>query len=174
MTFLGHLGPWSMGPLGPFWPNSNEAKRGQGGSSSAHNARLVPNYKCAHLSQFWPQNPTNSKWPKPSQDPKLGHNSVHGLWKTPEATSSAPRKDSPQVQGNTFPSSIYSIPKDPGVVHMWYNIPLCTIFDQQSNSNIFRTKLSDYKLITQSITNFKQVVFRYAIRKFPGGYQNTI
>ncbi|MBW0469937.1 hypothetical protein O181_009652 [Austropuccinia psidii MF-1] len=64
MAFLGHLDPlwtlWpvghspqSMGPLGPFWPKSNEAKRGQGGSSSALKARWVPNHK-------WPQ---FSPWP---------------------------------------------------------------------------------------------------------------
>ncbi|MBW0493026.1 hypothetical protein O181_032741 [Austropuccinia psidii MF-1] len=29
----GLYGPQSMGPSGPFWPNSNEAKRGQGGIS---------------------------------------------------------------------------------------------------------------------------------------------
>ncbi|MBW0512620.1 hypothetical protein O181_052335 [Austropuccinia psidii MF-1] len=69
--FYGDFGPFSpptastahslyaMGPLGPFWPNSYEAKRGQWGSSSAPKARW------AHLSQFWPQNPT---------DPENGQN----------------------------------------------------------------------------------------------------
>ncbi|MBW0537490.1 hypothetical protein O181_077205 [Austropuccinia psidii MF-1] len=33
--------------------------------------------------------------------------------------------------------------KDPGVVHIWYNIPLCSIFAQQSNGDVFRTKLCD-------------------------------
>ncbi|MBW0519395.1 hypothetical protein O181_059110 [Austropuccinia psidii MF-1] len=45
--------------------------------------------------------------PKPNQ-PRNGQNTSGpkiGLWKPPEATSSAPRKDSPQVQGKTFPSS---------------------------------------------------------------------
>ncbi|MBW0583279.1 hypothetical protein O181_122994 [Austropuccinia psidii MF-1] len=37
--------------------------------------------------------------------PEVGHNSAHGLWKPPEATSSAPSKDYPQFQGKTFPSS---------------------------------------------------------------------
>ncbi|MBW0510764.1 hypothetical protein O181_050479 [Austropuccinia psidii MF-1] len=104
-----------------------------------------PNHKWAHLSQFWPQNPTSSKSPKPSQDPKIGHNSVHGLWQPPEATSPAPRKDSPQVQGKTCPFSMHCIPQDPGVVHIWSNIPLCTIFSQQYNGDIFRTKLHDSK-----------------------------
>ncbi|MBW0532434.1 hypothetical protein O181_072149 [Austropuccinia psidii MF-1] len=172
MAVLGHLAPlqplWPVGPLGPFWPNYNEAKRRQRGSSS------VPNSRWAYLSQFLPQNPTSSKWPKPSQDPKIGHNSVHGLWQPPAATSSAPRKYSPQVQGNTFTSSMLSIPKDQGVVHIWYNIPLCTIFAQQSNGEIFRTKLSYSKSSTQSITNLKEDVFSYSVWQFPGGYQKTI
>ncbi|MBW0583551.1 hypothetical protein O181_123266 [Austropuccinia psidii MF-1] len=61
----------SMGPLGPFWPKSNEAKRGQG---AVH---------------------------QPS-GPQVGYFSAHGLWQPVEATSSAPIKDSPQVQGKTF------------------------------------------------------------------------
>ncbi|MBW0505902.1 hypothetical protein O181_045617 [Austropuccinia psidii MF-1] len=35
--------------------------------------------------------------------------------------------------------------QDPGVVHIWYNIPLCTIFSQQSNGDVFRSKLCDSK-----------------------------
>ncbi|MBW0548005.1 hypothetical protein O181_087720 [Austropuccinia psidii MF-1] len=53
-----------MGPLVPFWPRSNEAKRGQGGSSSA------PNHKWAHLSQFWPQKPTNPEIAKNTLGPE--------------------------------------------------------------------------------------------------------
>ncbi|MBW0519334.1 hypothetical protein O181_059049 [Austropuccinia psidii MF-1] len=74
--------------------------------------------------------------------PQVGHFSAHGLWKPPEATSSASSKDSPQTQGKTFPSSMHPVLKDPGVVHIWYNILLCTIFAQQSNGAIFRTKLN--------------------------------
>ncbi|MBW0477622.1 hypothetical protein O181_017337 [Austropuccinia psidii MF-1] len=62
-----------------------------------------------------------------------------------EATSSAPSKDSPQFQGKTFPLSMHPVLKDPGVVHIWYNIPLCTIFTQQSNGDSLRTKLRDSK-----------------------------
>ncbi|MBW0531115.1 hypothetical protein O181_070830 [Austropuccinia psidii MF-1] len=112
------------GTVRPFWPKSKEE------------ANQPPNHKWAHLSQRWPQTPTNS-------GPQVGSNSVHGLWKPPEATSSAPRKDSPQVQGKTFPSSMHPVLKDPEVVNIWYNIPLCTIFSHQSNGKIFRTKLGD-------------------------------
>ncbi|MBW0526892.1 hypothetical protein O181_066607 [Austropuccinia psidii MF-1] len=54
MGILGHLDHlWpqqSIGPLGPFWPKSNEAKRGQGGQLPTFKARWDPNHKWAHLS----------------------------------------------------------------------------------------------------------------------------
>ncbi|MBW0463160.1 hypothetical protein O181_002875 [Austropuccinia psidii MF-1] len=43
---------------------------------------------------------------------QIGHKSVHGLWKSSEATRSAPRKDSPPVQGKTSFPSMHSILKD--------------------------------------------------------------
>ncbi|MBW0560879.1 hypothetical protein O181_100594 [Austropuccinia psidii MF-1] len=70
----------SVGPLGPFWPKSNEAKRGQVGPPEPV---LAPNTK------------------RPS-GPQVGYCSAHGLWQPVEATSSAPIKDSPQSQGNTL------------------------------------------------------------------------
>ncbi|MBW0494727.1 hypothetical protein O181_034442 [Austropuccinia psidii MF-1] len=119
-----------------------------------------PNHKWAHLSQVWPQNDQNHLITQ------IGHKSVHGLWKPPEATSSAQNKDSP--------SSMHPIVKDPGVVHIWYNIPLCTIFAQQSNGDIFRNKLSDPKSSPQSIILFEGGLFNYSVLQFPGGYQKTI
>ncbi|MBW0515561.1 hypothetical protein O181_055276 [Austropuccinia psidii MF-1] len=119
--------PWSMGPLGLFWPKSNDAK-------------------WAHLGPFWPQNPTNPGMAKktlgPQNLPRItsGHNSAHGLWKPPEAIRSSPSKDSPQVEGKISSSSMHPALKAPGVMHTWYNIPSCTIFAQQSNGDIFRTK----------------------------------
>ncbi|MBW0510136.1 hypothetical protein O181_049851 [Austropuccinia psidii MF-1] len=56
---------------------------------------------------------------------------------------------------------MHPILKEPGVVHTWYNIPLFTIFSQQSNCDVFRTKLCDSKSSTQSITNFKGGSFSY-------------
>ncbi|MBW0545442.1 hypothetical protein O181_085157 [Austropuccinia psidii MF-1] len=41
-----------------------------------------------------------------------GHKSVRGLWKPSEATRSAPRKDSPPVQGKTSLSTMHSALKD--------------------------------------------------------------
>ncbi|MBW0520044.1 hypothetical protein O181_059759 [Austropuccinia psidii MF-1] len=46
--------PCTMGPLGPFWPKSNEAKRGQGGQPPTLKAMWDPNHKWAHLGQCWP------------------------------------------------------------------------------------------------------------------------
>ncbi|MBW0570281.1 hypothetical protein O181_109996 [Austropuccinia psidii MF-1] len=34
---------------------------------------------------------------------------------------------------------MHSVLKVAGVVHIWYCIPLCTIFAQQSNCDVFRT-----------------------------------
>ncbi|MBW0497406.1 hypothetical protein O181_037121 [Austropuccinia psidii MF-1] len=96
-----------MGPLGPFWPNSNEAKRVQGGSPLAPKPQVGP-----------PEPVFDPKWPKSTLGPKLAKNhklhikSVHGLWQPSEATRSAPSKDYPPVQGKTSLSSMHSILED--------------------------------------------------------------
>ncbi|MBW0546928.1 hypothetical protein O181_086643 [Austropuccinia psidii MF-1] len=46
----------------------------------------------------------------------------------------------PQLKGNSFHSSMHPVLKVSGVVHIWYYIPLCTIFAQQFNGDVFRTK----------------------------------
>ncbi|MBW0565280.1 hypothetical protein O181_104995 [Austropuccinia psidii MF-1] len=111
---------------------------------------------------------------KATVGPEIGHHSAHGLCQSPEATSSAPSKDSPQFQGKTFPSSMNPILKDPGVVHIWYNIPLCTICSQKSNGDVFKTKLHDSRTSPQFITDFKEGFFSYSVWQLPGGYQKTI
>ncbi|MBW0587317.1 hypothetical protein O181_127032 [Austropuccinia psidii MF-1] len=47
---------------------------------------------------------------------------------------------------------MHSILKVAGVVHIWYYIPLCTIFAQQFNSDLFRTKFNDSKSRSQNPT----------------------
>ncbi|MBW0510719.1 hypothetical protein O181_050434 [Austropuccinia psidii MF-1] len=65
-----------MGPLGPFWTKSNEAKRIQ---PPAPTARWVPNHKWAHLSQFLalnlnsPKNGEKDPRTQINQEPKSGH-----------------------------------------------------------------------------------------------------
>ncbi|MBW0585382.1 hypothetical protein O181_125097 [Austropuccinia psidii MF-1] len=84
MAFWGHLGPLqSMGPLGPFWLNSNEAKRGQGSDLPPPKARW------AHLSQFWPPISTIPKMDKRTPGPKFASGN-HQL---------KSRKISPQFRG---------------------------------------------------------------------------
>ncbi|MBW0469735.1 hypothetical protein O181_009450 [Austropuccinia psidii MF-1] len=45
---------------------------------------------------------------------------------------------------------MHPVLKDAGVVHIWYYIPLCTIFSQQSNGDIFRTQFHDSKSRSQN------------------------
>ncbi|MBW0541176.1 hypothetical protein O181_080891 [Austropuccinia psidii MF-1] len=49
-------------------------------------------------------------------------------------------KPFPQLMGNSVHSSIHPILKVAGVGHIWYYIPLCTIFSQQFNGEVFMTK----------------------------------
>ncbi|MBW0547207.1 hypothetical protein O181_086922 [Austropuccinia psidii MF-1] len=69
---------------------------------------------------------------------------------------------------------MHPVLKYPGVVHIWYDIPLCTIFAQQSNGDILRTKVGDSRSSPQSITIFEGGSFSYSNWQFPGSYQNTI
>ncbi|MBW0500375.1 hypothetical protein O181_040090 [Austropuccinia psidii MF-1] len=50
----------------------------------------------------------------------------------------------PSAQGEDFPLL------HAGVVHIWYYIPLCTIFAQQSNGDAFRTQSHDSKSRSQN------------------------
>ncbi|MBW0510360.1 hypothetical protein O181_050075 [Austropuccinia psidii MF-1] len=45
---------------------------------------------------------------------------------------------------------MHLILKDAGVVHIWYYVPLCTIFSQQSNGDVFRTQFHDSKSRSQN------------------------
>ncbi|MBW0583981.1 hypothetical protein O181_123696 [Austropuccinia psidii MF-1] len=44
--------------------------------------------------------------------------------------------------------------KEAGVVHIWYYIPLCTIFAQQSNGDVSRTQFHDSKSRSQNPSLF--------------------
>ncbi|MBW0566046.1 hypothetical protein O181_105761 [Austropuccinia psidii MF-1] len=82
----------------------------------------------------------------------IDHFSAHGLWKPPEATRLAQLNPSPQPKGKSSHSSMHPVLKVAGVVHIWYHIPLCTIFDRQFNGDIFRTKFHDSKSRSQNTT----------------------
>ncbi|MBW0535506.1 hypothetical protein O181_075221 [Austropuccinia psidii MF-1] len=45
---------------------------------------------------------------------------------------------------------MHPVLKDAGVVHIWYYIPLCPIFSQHSNGDIFRTQFYDPKSRSQN------------------------
>ncbi|MBW0561834.1 hypothetical protein O181_101549 [Austropuccinia psidii MF-1] len=134
-----------MRPLGPFWPKSNETKRGKFISPSE--PVLSPN-------------PNQPKMAKTTSGPEL---TKDHLWATIQSMVSGNHQRPPaQLQGKMFPFSMHPVLKDTGVVHIWYNIPLWTIFVQQSYGEIFRTKSS-----TQSITIFEGGSFSYFSLEIP-------
>ncbi|MBW0585300.1 hypothetical protein O181_125015 [Austropuccinia psidii MF-1] len=47
---------------------------------------------------------------------------------------------SPQLMANSFHSFLPSVLEVAGLVHIWYYIPLCTIFAQEFNGEAFRSK----------------------------------
>ncbi|MBW0480735.1 hypothetical protein O181_020450 [Austropuccinia psidii MF-1] len=91
-------------------------------------------------------NPNNHKMAKMTPGPQIGHNkqwtplSTHGLCKPPAQFHQV----LPSIKGKTFPSFMDLVPKDPGVVHIWYNIPLCTIFAQKCNGDVFRIQICHF------------------------------
>ncbi|MBW0472388.1 hypothetical protein O181_012103 [Austropuccinia psidii MF-1] len=66
----------------------------------------------------------------------------------------------PSSSGEDFPFFNALSTQGPGVVHIWYNIPLCTIFAQQSNGDIFRTKLSDPKIMPPIHHHLRRMTFQ--------------
>ncbi|MBW0505226.1 hypothetical protein O181_044941 [Austropuccinia psidii MF-1] len=56
----------------------------------------------------------------------------------------------PSTQGEFFHSSMHPVLKVAGVVHIWYYIPLCTIFVQQLNGDAFRTQFHLSKSSSQN------------------------
>ncbi|MBW0464412.1 hypothetical protein O181_004127 [Austropuccinia psidii MF-1] len=63
--------------LGPFWPKSNEAKRGQGGSPSAPKPHVVT-----------PEPQPFDQYFKKATHSHIMQDSTHGLWQPPEVTNS--------------------------------------------------------------------------------------
>ncbi|MBW0540265.1 hypothetical protein O181_079980 [Austropuccinia psidii MF-1] len=61
-------------------------------------------------------------------------------------------KNSPQLKGNSFHSSMHPVLNVAGVVHIWCYIPLCTIFSQKLNGDVFRTKYHNSKSRFQNPT----------------------
>ncbi|MBW0500981.1 hypothetical protein O181_040696 [Austropuccinia psidii MF-1] len=96
--------PWSVGQLGPFWPNPMRPKGDKGGRPLAPKARWVPNHNWAHLIQISPQMAINH------HRTTMDHFSAHGPWYPQEATRSAQLNPPPHLQSksSTPPCTPYS------------------------------------------------------------------
>ncbi|MBW0473781.1 hypothetical protein O181_013496 [Austropuccinia psidii MF-1] len=108
------------------------------------------------------------------QKPLVGHKSVHGLWKPSEATRSAPRRDSPPVQGKTSLPSMHSILKDQewciyGIIYHYAPFLLRNPRVTLSGPNYLIPNE-----VPKSIITFEGGHFSYSVWKFPGGYQKAI
>ncbi|MBW0518505.1 hypothetical protein O181_058220 [Austropuccinia psidii MF-1] len=92
-----------------------------------------------------PPNSNNPKMAKRTTGPQSGHNepwtplSTHDLWQPPGATISGPDP----------------VPKDSFVVHIWYNIPFCTLFLRNPMVMFSGPKYVISSQIPKSTTHFK-------------------
>ncbi|MBW0531211.1 hypothetical protein O181_070926 [Austropuccinia psidii MF-1] len=66
------------------------------------------------------------------------------------------------------------IMQEPRMVHIWYYIPLCTIFPQQSNGDVFRTKLRHSNSSPQIHHPFQRKTSQPCSLAVHGGYQQII
>ncbi|MBW0572858.1 hypothetical protein O181_112573 [Austropuccinia psidii MF-1] len=82
----------------------------------------------------------------------MNHFSSHSPWYPPETTRSSQLNPSPHLKGNSSipPCTPYS--RFAGVVHIWYYIPLCTIFAQKFNGDVLRTQFHLSKSRSQNPT----------------------
>ncbi|MBW0506488.1 hypothetical protein O181_046203 [Austropuccinia psidii MF-1] len=128
----------------------------------------APKSKWAHLSKFLTPKAKNH------HRTQIGHKISPWPLATIRGHQISSKKGFPSSSGEYF--LFFNAPhtQGPGVVHIWYNIPLGTIFAQQSNGDTFRTQLPDSKSSLKSITNFEGGLFSYSVWQFPGGYQKTI
>ncbi|MBW0574376.1 hypothetical protein O181_114091 [Austropuccinia psidii MF-1] len=79
-------------------------------------------------------------------------------------TTRAHLNPSPQLKGNPFHSAMHPVLKVAGVVHIWYYIPLCTIFYQKFNGDVARTKFHESKLkVPKSKAHFIGGVFSSSV-----------
>ncbi|MBW0583010.1 hypothetical protein O181_122725 [Austropuccinia psidii MF-1] len=64
--------------------------------------------------------------------------------------------------------------RQPRMVHIWYYIPLCTIFPQKSNGDVLRTKSSRSNFSPQIHHPFQRKTSQSFSLAIHGGYQKTI
>ncbi|MBW0492606.1 hypothetical protein O181_032321 [Austropuccinia psidii MF-1] len=141
MAFLGPLGPlrllWPVGPLGPFWLNPMRPKGAKGGSP------LNPKPQVGPPEPVFDHGPKSTNFGQP-KGPPVAHFQTWPLV-APRGHQLSSNPLFPSTQGEDFP-----LLKDAGVGYIWYYMPLCTIFVQQSNGDIFRTQLHYSKSRSQN------------------------
>ncbi|MBW0536527.1 hypothetical protein O181_076242 [Austropuccinia psidii MF-1] len=130
-------GLWDQ--LGPFITIPMRPKRAKGGSP------VGPPEPVFGQKLKRPKNLRLAQGPKTLNLDINGHipqYSSHGLCQSTEDHSHHQQEVSPKDQRDFWPSSMDPSLQEPGVVHIWYSIPLFTIFTQKLNGNVFRTSLS--------------------------------
>ncbi|MBW0569351.1 hypothetical protein O181_109066 [Austropuccinia psidii MF-1] len=159
MALLGHLGPlWllrpvgrdsrSVGHLGPFWHNRMRPKGAKGPSHLGPKPQLGPPepfFATTSLDPKVTKNPMDTILAINAVGPNFGHGPP---WTNSSAMASGNHQRPPDqlspsftsTPGDFFLSFIPSILKVAGMVHIWYYIPLYTIFAQKSNGDVFRTQ----------------------------------
>ncbi|MBW0472734.1 hypothetical protein O181_012449 [Austropuccinia psidii MF-1] len=102
----------------------------------------------ASMSHKWPKGPQDPNWPL----------STPGLWQSPEATKSNSARF-PLHSGERIIFINVLRTMDSGKVHIWYNIPSCNNFAQQSNGDGFTTKLGHFKNKSSNTSPILKEVF---------------
>ncbi|MBW0555038.1 hypothetical protein O181_094753 [Austropuccinia psidii MF-1] len=126
-------------------------------------ARWVPNHNWAHrfLGPKSDQKPHGHHFGHKSVGPNFGHGPP---WTNSSAMASGNHQRPPDqlsppfpsTPGDFFLSSIPSVLKVAGMVHIWYYIPLCTIYAQQSNGDALRTQFHLSKIkVSNPNTHFE-------------------
>ncbi|MBW0490511.1 hypothetical protein O181_030226 [Austropuccinia psidii MF-1] len=138
-----------MGALGPFWTKSNEAKRRQVGPPQPS---LAPNLNLPKNGQKDPRTKIAHFQPLASGTHQRPPAQVH--------------KSLPSIQGKESPSPMYSVTRDSGMVHMWYNIPLFTHFSQQWNGMLSGPDYAFLIQVPKSMTNVEGSLFSHSVLQF--------
>ncbi|MBW0553026.1 hypothetical protein O181_092741 [Austropuccinia psidii MF-1] len=117
--------PWSTvrRPIRPFLNKSNEAKRGK---PSSPKPQLDPPEPILAINFM------DTKMAIEPVGPKFGHGAPWTIFPT-------------MASGNH-----QRPPNQLRVMHIWYYIPLCTIFAPKFNGDVFRTKLDNFKSRSQN------------------------
>ncbi|MBW0544097.1 hypothetical protein O181_083812 [Austropuccinia psidii MF-1] len=128
----------------------------------------------------WPQTPenhvlaSNPRGPKMTIGEFLLQDFNHGLSQLPEAPSHVHKGSPPKIRETPNFNSIGLITQEPRMVHIWYYIPLCTIFPQQSNGDRLRTKLRHSNSSPQTHHPFQRKNSQPFSLTIIGSYQKTI